>query len=366
MVRSVPANENHIPSAVARRSVASAWKSYAIAATLGVLLSWAYLSGVKAPPPRICGQPNGPPVTAPRIVLSDGRKLAYSERGVPKEQAKHKLIVVHGLEGSRHQSLSLVSQELLEELSVYMVSYDRAGYGQSDPNPTRTVKSEAFDVEELADQLELGPKFYLASISIGGYTAWSCLYYIPHRLAGVLMFSPVTNFWWSKLPSREAYNAFHTQAIGDKLALLVAHYTPSFLYFWMTQKLLPTSSTMGALHLHCNPMDRDTILGGKPDPAIAEEAMQQGIFESKIRDKMVMFGNWEFDPSEVPDPFPSKNGSVHIWQGDEDCLVPVALQRAVHRSLPWIQYHELAGVGHLLHAAPGVTEKAFRQLFQSS
>jgi hypothetical protein len=28
-----------------------------------------------------------------------------------------------------------------EELGVYMVGFDRAGYGQSDPNPNRSFKS---------------------------------------------------------------------------------------------------------------------------------------------------------------------------------------------------------------------------------
>jgi pimeloyl-ACP methyl ester carboxylesterase len=62
-----------------------------------------------------------------------------------------------------------------------MLSYDRAGYGESDPNPKRTVKSEALDIEELADNLHLGPKFYVIGASMGGYSVWGCLKYIPHR-----------------------------------------------------------------------------------------------------------------------------------------------------------------------------------------
>lgn len=69
----------------------------------------------------------------------------------------------------------------MEELGIYFLSYDRAGYGESDPNPKRSVKSEAFDIQELADELEIGEKFYVIGISMGGYAAWSCLKYIPHR-----------------------------------------------------------------------------------------------------------------------------------------------------------------------------------------
>ena len=73
------------------------------------------------------------------------------------------------------------SQELVEELGIYMLFFDRAGYGDSDANPKRCLKSDATDVEELADALQLGDKFYVLGCSMGGYIAWSCLHYIPHR-----------------------------------------------------------------------------------------------------------------------------------------------------------------------------------------
>lgn len=70
---------------------------------------------------------------------------------------------------------------MVEELGICFVSFDRAGYGGSDPNPIRTVKSESMDIDELAQQLELGPKFYLLGTSMGAYSAYSCLKYIPQR-----------------------------------------------------------------------------------------------------------------------------------------------------------------------------------------
>jgi pimeloyl-ACP methyl ester carboxylesterase len=82
-----------------------------------------------------------------------------------------------------HWLLSLSIQELVEELGIYLLAFDRAGYGESDPNPKRGVKSEALDIEELADQLELGQKFYVLGTSMGGYSVWGCLQYIPHRQA---------------------------------------------------------------------------------------------------------------------------------------------------------------------------------------
>lgn len=61
---------------------------------------YAYRS-LSPPPPKLCGKPNGLPLTSPRIRLKDGRHLAYRERGVPKEMAKYKVILVHGFDSSK-------------------------------------------------------------------------------------------------------------------------------------------------------------------------------------------------------------------------------------------------------------------------
>lgn len=67
-------------------------------------LAWAY-QAIQPPPPKICGSPDGPPITAPRIKLRDGRNLAYKEHGVPKDAAKYKIIFVHGFDSCRHDAV---------------------------------------------------------------------------------------------------------------------------------------------------------------------------------------------------------------------------------------------------------------------
>ena len=74
----------------------------------------------------------------------------------------------------------------MEELNACIILYDRAGYGESDPYPSRSAKTEAFDIEELADKLEIGSKFYVIGFSLGAYPIWSCLKYIPHRYFNLL------------------------------------------------------------------------------------------------------------------------------------------------------------------------------------
>jgi len=98
-------------------------------------------------------------------------------------------------------------QELIEELGIYFLHFDRAGYGESDPYSSRSVKSEAYDIQELADKLEIGDKFYIIGMSMGGYSVWSCLKYIPHRHVNYLL---VSSFWFSCFPFLHRINDFYT------------------------------------------------------------------------------------------------------------------------------------------------------------
>lgn len=79
--------------------------SIAVALAVG-FLGWAYRA-FKPPPPKICGSPNGPLITSPRVELSDGRHLAYRESGVPKEEANYRIIVIHGFNSSKDLSLPI-------------------------------------------------------------------------------------------------------------------------------------------------------------------------------------------------------------------------------------------------------------------
>ncbi|KAM2028719.1 hypothetical protein PS2_039805 [Malus domestica] len=93
-----------------------------------------------------------------------------------------------------------------------------------------------------------------------------------------------------------------------------------------------------------------------------EHVTQRGEAESIFRDIIIGFGSWEFDPTDLKNPFVNNEGSVHLWQGDEDKLVPVELQRYIAEKLPWIHYHELPGGGHLLPAVDGMSEVILKAL----
>ncbi|XP_010416279.1 PREDICTED: uncharacterized protein LOC104702154 [Camelina sativa] len=332
---------------------------------VGVIVALTYQSKLKPPPPKLCGSHGGPPITAPRIKLRDGRYLAYKEHGLPREKASRKVVFIHGSDCCRHDTVyaTLLSQNLVEELGIYMVSFDRPGYCQSDPDPNRTPQSLVLDIEELADQLSLGSKFYVLGYSMGGQAAWGCLKYIPHRLAGVTLVAPVVNYWWRNLPLNVSTEGFNFQQKRDQRAVRVAHYAPWLIYWWNTQTWFPGSSIANRDHGLLSQSDKDIIsrLGSSRKPHGAE-VRQQGIHESINRDMIVGFGDWEFDPIQLENPFSNNEGSVHLWHGDEDMLVPVTLQRYLAHKLPWVHYHEVPGSGHFFHFNKGVVDDIVKTL----
>ncbi|CAN6438933.1 unnamed protein product [Victoria cruziana] len=326
-------------------------------------LAWGYRA-IKPPPPKILGSPDGPPITEPRIKLRDGRYLAYKEIGVPKTEAKYKIVFAHGFDGSRYQTLP-VSPDVLEGMGVYLVSYDRPGYGESDPDPNQSMKSKAFDIEELADQLQLGSKFYVIGYSMGGLSVWSCLKYIPHRIAGGALINPVVNYWWSGFPTNLSKEAYDKQLLQDQWTLRVAHYAPWLTYWWMTQKWFPASSVaakdpriftspdLELIHKYKDWKSRSQGYGG-----------QQGAYVSIHQDINVAFGSWEFSPMDLDNPFPGGEASIHLWQGDADGMIPVSLQRYIPEKLSWVHYHEIGDAGHLLILRDGFSVEVLKVLLQ--
>ncbi|TKY53084.1 hypothetical protein E2542_SST24607 [Spatholobus suberectus] len=329
-------------------------------------LAWTY-QAIQPPPPKICGTPNGPPITAPRIKLRDGRHLAYKEHGVPKDAAKYKIISVHGFDSCRHDAVvaNALSPDVVEEMGIYIVSFDRPGYGESDPDPNRTLKSIALDIEELADQLRLGSKFYVVGVSMGGQVVWNCLKYIPHRLAGAVLVAPVVNYWWSGLPANLTTEAYHQQKLQDQWALRVAHYIPWLTYWWNTQRWFPASCVIAhSLHILSH-QDKELVPKMSSRKSYVAQVRQQGDHETVHRDLIVGFGNWEYAPMDLENPFPNNEGSVHLWQGDEDVMVPVTLQRYIAQNLPWIHYHELQGSGHLFLHVDGMSDTIIKSLLRA-
>ncbi|XP_044504593.1 uncharacterized protein LOC123224899 isoform X2 [Mangifera indica] len=323
------------------------------------LLGMVY-QATQLPPPNSI---NDPPVTSPRIRLSDGRYLAYTERGVPKNQSNYRIVIVHGFGSSKDMNFP-ATQELIEELGIYFLLYDRAGYGDSDPNPRLSVKRVAFDILEIADQLNLGAKFYLIGVSMGSYPTWSCLKYIPHRLAGAALIAPVVNYQWPSLPYSLIKMDYRRKLV--LWSLWISKYAPGLLHWWVTQKWFPSTSVVEKNPVFFSDRDIEILKKTKGFPMLTQDRLQdRGVFNTLRDDFLMGFGDWEFDPMELSNPFPENESSVHIWQGYEDKVVPFQIQRYISGKLGWIKYHEVVDGGHLIVHYNGVCDSVLRALLVS-
>ncbi|KAI6685308.1 hypothetical protein NL676_031221 [Syzygium grande] len=252
-----------------------------------------------------CSRMGIPGIEAP---TSKDMWLEKWEIGTPKEEAKYKVIVIHGFDSSKDLNLP-IPQELIEELKIYFLLYDRAGYGDSDPNPSRSVKNEASDIQELADQLQIGSRFYVIGISMGAYPAWGCLRYIPHRLSGASLVVPFVHYWWHSFPSGLLREAFRKLLVPDQWTFRVAHHAPWLLYWWMTQKWFTSLSIMAGNMRIFSPGDLETIKScGDKINLCQEKIRQQGVHESLHRDLIAGYASWEFDPLGTGKPFSQQSG----------------------------------------------------------
>nr|XP_027192283.1 uncharacterized protein LOC101496466 [Cicer arietinum] len=297
---------------------------------------------------------------SPRIKLRDGRHLAYIERGFPKDKAKYKIIIVHGFGSSKRMNFP-IPQELIDELGIYLVQYDRAGYGESDQNPKNSLKSEALDIQELSDKLQIGSHFYVIGVSMGSCATWSCLKYFPHRLAGLALISPIINYMWPSLPKSLIREDYRRKIV--LWALWCANYCPTLLHWWVTQKWLPSVAVIEKNPTFFNKNDIEILKTSSRFQMFSKNKLRQKVvFGTLCDDWKVAFGKWEFDPMKLSNPFPHNRGSFHIWQGYEDKIVPSELQRFVAGKLPWIQYHEVPYGGHLILCYKGMCEAILRAL----
>ncbi|KAJ0958724.1 putative alpha/Beta hydrolase [Helianthus annuus] len=237
------------------------------------------------------------------------------------------------------------------------------------PRLPSNLSQQAFSKQFLQDQWSLRVAHHSPSL-----TYWSLR--VAHH-------SPSLTYWWNTQKwflsltviahspdilshqDRELEPIFIAGRAGveflqDQWSLQVAHHSPSLTYWWKTRKWFPSLTVIAHSPDILSHQDKEL----KPifTAGRQEQVRQQGEYESIHRDLDIGFGTWQFDPTEIENPFPENKGSVHIWQGDEDILVPVTLQRYIAQQLPWIKYHELTGGGHMFPYAEGNSDAILKAL----
>ena len=107
-----------------------------------------------------------PAHAAELVTLPDGRVLSYLTCGVESPAPGKTLLHFHGYMSSRVEATML--DQAARALGLKVVAFDRAGYGLSSPEPTRTPESAVADVEHLLQTvLPPGEKVIVMGVSGG-------------------------------------------------------------------------------------------------------------------------------------------------------------------------------------------------------
>jgi len=286
------------------------------------------------------------------VTLHDGRRLAYREQGVTANDrvVQKSLLVLHGTPSSRLAGMPGVSEDLLKEMGVRLVSIDRPGYGRSDKNQSQTFESFATEIAEIADLLALGEKFWLLAYSGGGSYCWAAIRYIPHRIAGVAMWAPYGNYWWKDIPRPERKICLKALNRNSARLFPIARYMPRSVVYFFTRLFSPKptgvnkfvetlSSFLSPPDVRC--LTSEFSLGLIRDVIESAKQENHGVAQDAVLDTAA---DWGF---ELPDIQKAYKGPLHIWNGDEDWLVPLHLQECIQKQLPdLVHLHPVAGEGH--------------------
>ncbi|XWS28438.1 hypothetical protein CRYUN_Cryun25bG0069000 [Craigia yunnanensis] len=258
------------------------------------------------------------PPSANRIVLSDGRYMAYREQGVPADQARFSMITPHSFLSSRLAGIPGLKASLLEEFGVRLLTYDLPGFGESDPHPKRNLESSASDMLFLANALGVSDKFWVVGCSSGSLHAWAALKYIPDRLAGAAMVAPMVNPFDSLMNRGEKYATWEKWTRKRKFMYFLARRFPRSLSYFYQRSFLSgkhgqidqwLALTLGRrvsdadhyelfkilLSYHVSRLSRI----GEFWQRDVEESIRQGNAKPFVEEAVLQVSNWGFGLADV-------------------------------------------------------------------
>jgi pimeloyl-ACP methyl ester carboxylesterase len=274
-----------------------------------------------------------------KMKLRDGRNLGYAEYGKPDGIP---ILLFHGTPGSRIMMRSAKGESWTEKFGIRLIMPERPGYGLSDPDPERTIKDWASDVEELADYLELD-RFHVAGGSGGGPYVLACAIHSPARILSATLICSGVPPEVMRLPKE--------MKLGNRIIFFLAKYSPFLL-----KRLLAIQANSVMKHpkksaekilSKLDKGDKSTTEkqnGKNKKEGLAmqlQEAYRQGA-EGVYRDSLlIMRRSWGLELDEIVVP-------IFMWHGIEDKLMPISNAREFSELIPGCEPHFIPDVGHLL------------------
>lgn len=265
------------------------------------------------------------------LTLRDGRRLGYSEFGAPGGRP---VLYCHGFPASRLDGR--IAHEAALRLNVRLIAPDRPGCGLSDFQAGRRVTDWPRDVLELADALKL-ERFPLLGISGGAPYAVACAGAILGRLT---TFGIVCGLGQA---DRAEYTAGMNSFARASLALARSAPLLSQLFNRALSPALHASPRLllKLLAYRLPPSDQEVLADPRVFTLFVDsyrEAFRQGGRGAAL-DMTLLSRPWETVVESI-------RVKCHLWHGERDTTVPVAMGRRLAAALPDCHARYYADEGH--------------------
>ena len=268
------------------------------------------------------------------ITLPDGRRLEIDVSG-PSDGLP--LLFHHGTPGSSAPLRSL--QRASAARGLQLVTYSRAGYGESDRHEGRSVTDVVPDVEAVLDHVG-AQQCLVAGWSGGGPHALACGARLPRRVAGVLSIAGVAPYGAVGLDFLAGMGEQNLDEFGAALAGAEALRA----YLEKDAEALRTTTPehiVSALSSVLPAVDAAVLTDefGADMAAGFHGALRHGV-DGWLDDDLAFTRPWGFELAEITVP-------TFIWQGSADLMVPFAHGQWLASAVPGATVHLLDGAGHL-------------------
>jgi pimeloyl-ACP methyl ester carboxylesterase len=266
-----------------------------------------------------------------QLKLTDGRQLGYAEFGAADGRP---LFYFHGFPGSRLEAELLAPLAL--ELGIRVIAMDRPGLGLSDFQRDRTFSDWPSDVTALADHLRF-QSFNVFGISGGGPYAMACAALLGNRVESTAIAGSVAPL--DTLCVRRAMDAM--KRYGSQV-IRFAPWLSFPIYRAFRRRLLRNPDLVFRnMKRVMPPPDTDVL-----DDPLVETTLRRSFLESVrtgseggARELVLYCRAWDFDPARIA-------STVHLWHGEKDAIIPVAMGRYLASVLPDCRSTFLEQEGH--------------------